>query len=196
MNRILVPGGTGFIGRHLVRALVARGDAVTVLSRRRDRSRGESGVNFEVWDPHHRGDWFSLMQEHQAVAHLVGEQAVGRRYTTAVMHRIVESRVESTRLLVQALAAAEPRPKVLVCASAIGYYGPRPADEALDERAAPGSDFLAELTQKWEAAANEALKFGVRVVNARFGIILGAGGGALPEMARPFRMFLGGPIGS
>lgn len=198
MKRVLVSGGTGFIGRHLVRALVARGDVVTVLSRDATAAAGrfEAGVRAAEWSPGERGAWFDEVARADAVVHLAGEQAVGGRLTSDKKRAIESSRLESTARIVEAIAEAESRPAVFVCASAVGIYGPRDPDELLDETSAAGRGFLAELTVQWEAAARAAQSSGVRVVNLRFGIVLGRDGGALPEMARPFRMFAGGPIGS
>ena len=193
MQKIMISGGTGFIGRAVVAALAARGDAVTVLTRdpARARSALPSGIHFEAWATNGAG--VSSISGTDAVIHLAGEQAVGKRWTEHVKREILESRVRSTETLVRAMEAAEHRPSVFVCASAVGYYGAR-GDESLDESALPGSDFLARVTTEWEAAASRAEAFGVRVVRARLGIVLGRGGGALVEMIRPFKLFVGGPI--
>ncbi|HVX65740.1 MAG TPA: TIGR01777 family oxidoreductase [Bryobacteraceae bacterium] len=129
-----------------------------------------------------------------AVVHLAGEP-IAQRWTAAAKQRIRESRVEATRALVAQLAKLERTPRVLVAASAIGIYGSR-GDEVLTEASAPGSDFLAELCVAWEQAAREAAAFGVRVVSVRFGIVLGREGGALARMLLPFRLGVGGRLGS
>jgi uncharacterized protein (TIGR01777 family) len=193
VNRLLVSGGTGFIGRHLVRALVARGAEVTVLSR--SASSESEGVRTALWVPGERGAWFEEVERAGAVVHLAGEQAAGVRLTPAKKREIEQSRLATTERIVEAIAEAKTPPAVLVCASAVGFYGPRDAEELLDETSEPGTGFLAELTVKWEAAAHKASASGVRVVSARLGIVLGKDGGALPQMARPFRMFAGGPLG-
>lgn len=192
--RILITGGTGFVGSHLVERALGRGDRVTVLSRsaRRDDSR----LRTVQWDPEREGAWMEAVAGHDVVVHLAGEQAVGMRYTPEVKRRILDSRVVSTNLLVQALGRAEPRPRVFVCASGAGFYGARLDAAPLDETAAPGSDFLAEVTVAWEGAAARARDHGVRVVSCRLGIVLGPDGGALSRMALPFRLFVGGPIAS
>ncbi|MBI3203205.1 MAG: TIGR01777 family protein [Myxococcales bacterium] len=186
---VLVTGGTGFIGSALVRALSASGAAVTVLVRSPTTIFGE-GVRVVPW-----GELSSAASGKDAVVNLAGEQAVGVRWTASAKQRITSSRVETTRELVAAMAAARPRPAVLVSASAVGYYGACPGDQPVDESSPPGSDFLAEVCQAWEAAAAAAGELGVRVVLARLGVVFDRGGGALEEMAKPFRMFAGGPIG-
>lgn len=169
---------------------------MTVLSRDAEKAgrRLGSGVRSVAWSPTEAGAWYAELDGQDAVVHLAGEQAVGARLDEDKKREIERSRIESTRRVVEAMDRAERRPRVLVCGSAVGYYGPRDPAEALDESAGPGHGFLAELTVAWEAAARGAEAGGARVVRARFGIVLGRDGGALPEMVRPFRMFVGGPI--
>ena len=194
MKNVLVTGATGFIGRRLVAALGARGDRVTVLTR---QARGaDEGVRMVTWDPSSAGDWYGAVDGQTAVVHLAGERAVGVRWTERAKQRILASRTESTRQLVAAIAAASRRPEVLVSASAIGYYGARAPTQILDESAAAGADFLAQVCVAWEAEASRVAEHGVRVVLARLGIVFGRGEGALEEMAKPFRLFSGGPIGN
>ncbi len=131
-----------------------------------------------------------------AVIHLAGEPAVGRRLTAKRKEAILTSRVESTALLVRAMARAEAPPRALLCGSGVGYYGARDGSERLTEASNGGDDFLAEVCARWEAAAEEASSLGVRVVRARLGIVLGRGGGALDAMALPIRLFAGGRLGS
>jgi uncharacterized protein (TIGR01777 family) len=190
MKRILMTGATGFIGSHLVRALSARGDDVRVLSRR-----PRAGSRDIQYTPTERGDWYREVSGTDVVIHLAGEPVIGGRWTAAMRKKILSSRVEGTRRLVEAMAEAKPRPSVFVCASAVGYYGPRTGDDPADESAPPGSDFLAEVCVEWERAALEAESLGIRVVRARIGIVFGADGGALAAMLTPFKMFVGGPIG-
>jgi len=194
--RVLVTGGTGFIGRALLRALVARGDRVTAFTRRAPAPAGSGaeGVVWETWDPGREGEWQRTVSGQDAVVHLAGEMAVGRRYTPRVRAAILESRVGSTKRLVHAMAAE--RPRVFVCASGVGYYGTRTGDAPLDESAPPGDDFLARVCVEWEAAAREAEALGVRVVRTRFGLVLGRDGGALSRLVPLFNAFVGGPIGS
>jgi uncharacterized protein (TIGR01777 family) len=198
--RVLVTGGTGFVGRRLVRALVDRGDAVTVLSRDPDAAarRLPSEARAVAYTPTEDGPWFDEVARADAVVHLAGEPIGGVRWTAARKRAFESSRIDSAAAIVRAMAKAPEasRPKVLVGASAVGFYGSRPASEELDETSPPGSDYLASLCVRWEAAEAKAAEFGVRVVHARLGIVLGEGGGALAEMTRAFRMGAGGPIGS
>jgi uncharacterized protein (TIGR01777 family) len=189
---LLVTGATGFIGSALTRAAQRQGMSVTALVRSPASARRlADGLRVAAWS-----DVSAAVRGQSAVVHLAGEQAVGVRWTPAAKARILASRVETTERLVAALSEASPRPRVLVSASAVGIYGDRPGTELLDESARPGAGFLAEVCERWEASALTAADLGVRVVLARFGIVLGPGGGALEEMARPFRLFAGGPIGS
>jgi hypothetical protein len=201
VKRVLISGGTGFIGRHVVQALLARGDEVTVFSRRPEQVTAELGsdVRTVAWAPGARGEgkraaWFASVSGQDAVVHLAGEQAVGKRYTQQLKQRIYDSRIESTLQLVEAIAEAQPRPSVLLCASGVGYYGGHLSNTAFDEASAAGEDFLATVTRDWEGAAARAKDYGVRVVSTRFGIVFGRDGGALEQMARPFKLFAGGPI--
>ena len=198
MKRIVIAGGTGFIGRHLVRALAERGDQVSVLSRSAEtveRALGEA-ARAVVYNPLERGDWYEALNGADAVVNLAGEQVVGRRHTKETKRKVRESRVETTHRLVEAIAEAKSRPALLISASGVDYYGAHEKSEAIDETSAPGDQALAKLCVEWEQAARRAEAYGVRVVCARFGIVLAAGGGALEHMVRPFRLFAGGPIGS
>jgi uncharacterized protein (TIGR01777 family) len=193
MKRIVVSGGTGYIGRALVEHLVSRGDSVTVLTR---GASGTGNPSRAHWDPYQLGDWAKALDGADAVVHLAGERAVGVRFTEANKRRIRDSRVITTGNVVKAIAAASVKPRVLVSVSGIGYYGDRPAPERIDESCGPGDDFLARLCIDWEGAAQKAREVGVRVVNPRMGIVFGPGGGALQTMALPFKLFAGGKIGS
>lgn len=193
MQRIVVSGGTGYIGRALVRRLVERGDSVSVLTRGAETTGNPRQVH---WDPYQLGGWAKALDGVDAVVHLAGERAVGVRYTAAAKRRIHASRVVSTQNVALALAQAESKPRVLVSASAVGYYGNRPASVRLEESAPPGDDFLARLCVAWEAAAEPARALGVRVVNPRIGVVLGPGDGPLRIMSLPFKLFVGGKLGS
>ena len=199
-KRIVIAGGSGFVGRRLVRRLVARKDLVTVLSRDPVGSRSglPEGVRVAGYTPNTEGPWFEELAQTDAVVNLSGEPVVGVRWTEAKKKRFEESRVGVNETLVKAVARvrADHRPQVIVGCSGVGYYGARGADESLDEQSSPGRDYLAMLSQRWEASLLPAKELGVRVVHMRLGIVLGKGGGALATMARPFRMHVGGPIGS
>lgn len=193
MKRIVVSGGTGYVGSALVKHLIARGDSVTILTRGAGRAGNPSRVQ---WDPYQVGDWARALDGADAVVHLAGERAVGVRYTDAVKRTLYDSRVVSTKNVVEALRRAAVKPGVLVSASAVGYYGSRPASDRVDEGAAAGTDFLARLCVDWEAAADGARELGVRVVHPRLGVVLGPGDGPLKVMSLPFKLFVGGKLGS
>jgi uncharacterized protein (TIGR01777 family) len=188
--KVFVTGATGLIGRSLCAALLRRGDEVTALSRRPGGAL-PPGVAVLRGDPAVAGPWLKALSRSDAVVHLAGEPVAGGRWTTERKARLAASRLDSTRLVAQAIAAGGP--SVLVQASAVGFYGDR-GDEPLDEGAAPGRGFLADLSVRWEAAAAPAATR-ARVVLVRTGIVLARDGGALPLLARPFRLFAGGRIG-
>lgn len=187
--RIGITGASGLVGTALRRSLEADGHRVAPFVRR-PPAEGEI-----FWDPA-RGDLdASELEGLDAVVHLAGESVAGGRWTEERKRRIRDSRVHGTDLLARALAACARRPRVLVSASAVGFYGDR-GDEVLDEEAGPGEGFLAEVCQAWEAAAEPARQAGVRVAHPRIGVVLAAEGGALAKMKGPFRLGLGGVIGT
>jgi uncharacterized protein (TIGR01777 family) len=199
-KRIVIAGGSGFVGRRLVRHLISRKDLVTVLSRNPVAS-GEvlpEGVRVAGYTPNEEGPWFDEFARTDAVVSLTGEPVVGVRWTDAKKKEFEASRVGTSATLVRAIERIPEshRPKVLVGASAVGFYGARGPQEEIDETSSAGRDYLALLSERWEKATEAATLLGVRVVHARFGIVFGRGGGALQKMARPFRMHVGGPIGS
>ena len=184
--RVLVAGGTGLVGAPLCRALGGAGHAVTVVSRDPTRVNG-TAIGWDALP--------GAVREADALVNLAGEPIAARRWSTAQKQRIHGSRVDATRKLVGAVAAADRRPAVLVNASAIGWYGSR-GDEALDETAPPGTGFLAGVCEAWEREALAAEALGLRVVRLRIGVVLASEGGALARMLPVFRAFLGGPLGS
>jgi len=191
--RVGIVGATGFVGRRLAGALLARGDAVTAFSRTPARARA---VLPAVSD--HRGlEQLTAGGCHglDALINLAGEPVMGQRWDATFKARVRDSRVATTRAAVEALAAeGEAGPRVLVNASAVGYYGDR-GDTMLTESAAAGGDFLAGVCVDWEAEAQKAAEKGAREVRLRIGVVLGEAGGALEKMLLPFRMGLGGPMG-
>lgn len=188
---VLITGATGLVGPRLVTLLLERGDAVTVLSRNPDAARRRLGdVTALAWDPPSLPD--GAMEGIDAVVHLAGESVPGR-WTTAKKARIHDSRELGTRAIAQAIAAADPRPAVLVSASAIGWYGDR-GDDVLVEDSGPGHDFLASVCQAWEAEAAAVEEAGVRRVSLRIGLVLDPAGGALGEMLPTARLGLSGPL--
>jgi uncharacterized protein (TIGR01777 family) len=188
----LITGATGFIGSKLVRHLVANGDSVHYLARKRS-DRFDSQVSFHCWDIQDEAPLNSVPRL-DAIIHLTGEP-VAQRWTEEAKKRIYSSRIDGTRNLVSALAKLRHRPEVLVTASAVGYYGNR-GDEILTEQSQPGANFLAKVCVDWEAEAIKARAFGMRVVPVRFGTVLGPDSGAFPLMARPARFGLGATFGS
>lgn len=195
--RVIVTGGTGFVGRALCQELRAAGHQPVVLTRNRARAQERlgSGVEIQDWDPSRPSDLRDVLEGADAIVNLAGAPIDGQRWTAAYKAAIRESRVQATRALVEAMRQSAQRPRVLVNASATGYYGPR-GDELVDEQTPPGADFLAQVCQAWEQEARAAEALGVRVALVRTGVVLGRGGGALARMLLPYRLFVGGPIGS
>jgi uncharacterized protein len=191
---VTVTGATGLIGTRLVAALARRGDEVTVLSRHPGRAREQlgSGILAQAWDPLGAPAPTEALAGRDAVVHLAGEP-VAQRWSAAAKERIRTSRETGTANLVAGLRAADPRPGTLVSASGVGYYGPR-GDEEIDESAAPGDDFLAQVCAAWERAALAAGELGMRVAVVRTGVVLDPAGGALAKMLPPFRAGIGGPV--
>lgn len=193
-----VTGATGLIGPALVAALRDRGAQVTVLSRDPARAEarlgaaGPAGVEAVRWDLMNEPAPARALAGRDAVVHLAGEN-VAQRWTSKAKQAIRESRVAGTRHLVAGLRGAEPRPRTLVSASAIGYYGHR-GEEPLDEDARAGEDFLARVCADWEYEAARASELGLRVVQVRSGVVLDRDGGALGKMLPPFRLGIGGPV--
>jgi uncharacterized protein (TIGR01777 family) len=191
---VLLTGGTGLVGGALLRRLSSRGVTVRGLVRRAGSLPDLPHVEELPWDGTNPPE--GALEGCEAVVHLSGEPVFGGLPTAARMQRLRSSRIDSTRALVRAMAALpeSKRPRTFVCASAVGYYGDR-GDEPLEESAEPGAGGLADLCVDWEAAAAEAKSLGVRVCSLRIGIVLSRHGGALPTMARPFRLGLGGALG-
>lgn len=187
---IVVSGSTGLIGTALVKALQDRGDDVVPLIRR-PVSPGEHAI---AWDPARGTIDRASLEGADAVIHLAGENVFGR-WTEAKKQRIRDSRVVGTRLVSNTLGALRRPPATLLAASAVGYYGDR-GDELLSEESTPGDDFLAQVARDWEAATASSTRAGIRVVNFRSGVVLTPRGGALAMMLPPFRLGLGGHIGS
>ena len=188
--KVLVSGSTGLVGSALVGRLLARGDIPHCLVRGK-----AAGAGVPVpWKPENGVLDAGAIEGVDAVVHLAGESVAGGRWTPARKALIRDSRVRGTELLSRTLASLTTPPRVLVSASAIGYYGNR-GDEVLDEGSASASDFLADVCKVWEAATSTAEDVGIRVVRLRIGVVLSANGGALQRMLTPFKWGLGGVVG-
>lgn len=186
---ILVTGASGLVGSALVSRLTANSRRVVPL-----RRGAGGGASEATWNPERHQVHFPASVPFDAVVHLAGE-SIAQRWTTDAKARIRASRVDATRLLCEKLAELPSPPRVLVCASATGFYGDR-GEEVLDEQSGPGGGFLAEVCRAWENAASPARERGIRVVHLRLGIVLAARGGALAKMLPAFRLGLGGRLGS
>ena len=199
--RVVITGGTGLIGRALAADLAADDHQVVVLSRTPERATGlPAGVRAEGWDARTAEGWGALADGAEAIINLAGESIAGAglvpsRWTAERKRRIRESRLNAGRAVVQAVESASSKPRVVVQASGVGYYGPR-GDEELTEEASPGQDFLGRTAVEWEASTAPVESLGVRRAIIRSGAVLSTKGGAFPFMLLPFRLFVGGPLGS
>ncbi len=188
--QIVVAGGTGFVGRPLVDLFARNGDRVTVLTRT------ARAPNHVAWAPDgSTGAWARALDAADVVVNLAGEPIAARRWTPAQRERLVTSRLLATRSLVAAMRARPRPPALFLSSSATGYYGPH-GDEAVTEATPAGTDFLGQLCARWEAAAHAAESPATRVALLRTGIVLERDGGALAKMLPPFRLGVGGPMGS
>lgn len=193
--KVFITGGTGFIGHHLTRELTRQGFSVTLLTRSVKPGRFlPQGAVYLEGDPTRPGPWQKEASEHDLFINLAGA-SIFHRWTNGYKKQMRESRLSTTRHLVQALSGEKGKDKTLLSASAVGYYGFR-GDEEIDEYGTPGSDFLAQLAGDWEAEAEKAASWGVRVIRCRFGIVLGEKGGALDPLVSLFRKGLGSVLGN
>lgn len=193
---ILITAGTGTIGRRLVQHLIQHGHLVTVVSRQPFKPASlPAKINFAQWDGKTATGWGHLVEEVDAIVNLAGAGLGDSRWTEERKKEIIDSRVNPGQAIVEAIDAATKKPQVLIQASAVGYYGPD-QDDPLTESSSAGDDFLAEVCKAWEASSEPVESMGVRRVVIRSGVVLDIGGGALPRMLLPFRLFGGGPIGS
>lgn len=197
--KLVVAGGTGFIGSALCRTLAGQGHSLVLLTRSPAPAEILTGSTAVLWQPGSSGSWERALEDAlsgaDGVINLAGEPIAGKRWTGEQKRRLRSSRVVTTRALVTAIGKIAAKPNFLLNASAVGYYGPR-GDETVTEETAAGDDFLAGLCKDWEAEAKSAEDHGVRVVRLRTGIVLGKDGGALAKMVPPFKLFIGGPLGS
>lgn len=189
--KILISGSSGLIGSHLVQSFKGRGHEVIRLV----RSEGQLSDDTLLWDPEHHELRLENFENFDVVINLAGENISTGRWTSEKKQKIRDSRVMGTHMLAELLAKLENPPKLLINASAIGFYGDR-SDEVMTELSKAGEGFLSDVCHKWEEAAEPAKKAGIRVVKLRIGVVLSASGGALERMLLPFKMGLAGVIGS
>lgn len=192
---IVVAGGTGFIGSSVVRLLSLQGHDVVVLTRNPEKDTLTPDVQLVRWDGATQGDWVAQVRGADAVINLSGESIGAGRWTSSRKDRLLGSRVNSARALLEALRTGQKRPSVFINSSAVGYYGPVEEGEVTEDHAG-GEGFLADLCLRWEQEAMAVGELGIRVVILRTGVVIGEGGGALDRMLLPFRLFAGGPIGT
>jgi uncharacterized protein len=194
--KIVIAGGTGFLGRPLARALAADGREVVILTRRPSAPPATPEARFVTWRPEGKGGaWAAEIDGAGAVVNLAGESIAARRWSSTQKQRILDSRVQATRSLAEAVRSAARPPLAFVSGSAVGYYGPL-GDEIVTEATPAGSDFLAGVCAKWESEAAQAAGTATRVACMRTGLVIERDGGALPRMLLPFRLGAGGPLGS
>jgi uncharacterized protein len=193
--KIVIFGGSGFLGKHLIPRLLASGHSITLITRRPSAVTKDPfpSIDVEEWSTPER--LAIVLDGIDAIVNLAGESIGAKRWTAARKNKILTSRVETTRAIVQTIERMSKKPSVLLSASAVGYYGNVENDE-VTETHPPGNDFLANVCVRWEEGARKADRFGVRVVLPRTGIVLARDGGALQRMLLPFRLFVGGPIGT
>jgi len=192
MKRIILAGGSGFVGQALAPALLANGCHVVVLGR--DTAHREEAVEYLQWDGRTLGDWASAIDGAEAIVNFTGKN-MNCRHTAENRREIIRSRVDSVRVLGEAIARCATPPKVFVQASGIGYYGDT-ANHVADENAPRGTDFSAEVCRQWEGAFETLDLCATRKVVLRLGVVLGRAGGALPMLEKLTRLFLGGAVGS
>jgi hypothetical protein len=191
--KVIVTGSTGLVGRALVRSLLSDGQEVTRLVRGGAQEFRAPGTKAVQWEPEKGLVNAAELEGHDAAVHLAGDPIAEGRWDDEKKRRIRESRVKGTRLLAETLAGLSEKPRVLVSASATGFYGDR-GEEVLHEESASGEDFLSEVCREWEKATLAASQAGIRVVHLRIGFVLSAEGGGLPKMLTPFKLGVGGPV--
>jgi uncharacterized protein (TIGR01777 family) len=194
--RVILTGGSGLIGRALTTSLAGGGHEVVVLSRRPERVAGlPENARAMSWDGRSASGWGPLANGADAIINLAGENIGTGRWTDERRRRILESRLNAGHAVVEAVEQAHERPCVVVQSSAVGYYGAL-GDEPVSEEAPPGSDFLARVAVAWETSTARLEEWGVRRAVIRTGVVLSNNGGALPRMMLPFKLFVGGRLGS
>lgn len=193
--KIVIAGGTGFIGQHVSRFFIHSGHSVILLSRHTGDRKPLVNIHarFIQWDGCTQGAWAQECEGADVVINLSGASIADQRWTPSRKRELIDSRVVSTRTLGHAIAGWKSKPHTYLSASGVGYYGDR-GSKIVDETSPRGDGFLADLCLEWENAAQQIERSGVRVLEVRFGMVLGLDGGALPKMMLPFQWFLGGPV--
>ena len=196
-KKIVVTGATGLIGKKICELLINRGDEIIVFSRSPQKAKSiiQGAKEYVKWDLNNPEEWKHKLNGIDSVIHLAGESVMGGRWTDKYKKRILESRTLTTQKLIEALSNAEQKPESFICASAVGYYAYSETEE-FTEDSKPGKHFLAEVTKKWEEETEKIDALGVRRCNIRTGIVLDKNEGALAKMLLPFKLFIGGPLGS
>lgn len=194
---IFITGGTGFIGKHLIKALLMDGHSVKVLTRNEEKAEKVFGSQVKVvgGNPARREKWTEALEGCDAIINLCGEPILAKKWTEQRKRILLNSRILPTRIIIESIEKLENKPEVLINGSAIGYYSGR-GDKKITEDESAGNDFGASLCKEWEDEARRAEGYGVRVVAIRTGFVLGHGEGGLTNMLTPFKFFAGGPIGS
>ena len=195
MKKIIITGATGSIGRRLVQELTARGDNVIVFTRNPETAKKKivNASKYVKWEYERLTDWMHESNDVDLVVHLASANLSSKRWNEKFKKEAYDSRIISTRNLVEAIKQVEHKPKSLICSSAVGYYGER-FDEILDEESSPGNDFLADLCKDWENEASKVEQYGVRRVSLRTSPALSKDEGALKKMLWPYKLFIGGPL--
>ncbi len=197
MDRVIVTGATGFIGKALCLRLESEGYKVVALSRNPEKGQRLFGPKFSVakWDDANASEWMQYADGAYAIVNLAGENIGSGRWTRRRKQAILQSRLDAGKAVVEAVESASVKPRVVVQASAVGFYGSR-GNDSIDESFSPGEGFLTAVAEEWEESTHAVESFGVRRIIIRSGVVLGAEGGALLRLLKPFRLFAGGPLGS
>ncbi len=193
--RIAITGATGMIGSKLTAYLLANGHQITVITRRNTLRTESPGIAVIVWDPSLEYIEIEKLEGFDVIIHLAGNN-IGEYWTEEYKKSILKSRVESTKLLCKSLSKVISKPKIVICASAVGFYGNHPSTDLVDENSPSGTGFLANVCRQWEEVSFPLRKEGIRTVHMRLGVILSKSGGALAKMLTPFQLGLGGRLGN
>jgi uncharacterized protein len=197
MKKIIITGATGSIGRNLVQELSARGDEVIVFTRNPEKAKKKiaNAGKYVKWEYENTAAWMHEMRGADIVVHLAGANLGAKRWNEDYKKLAYDSRIVSTRNLVEAIKRTEQKPKAFICSSAVGIYGNR-FDEVLNENSTSGNDFMANICKDWEKEAEKVEQYGLRRVSIRTGLVMQKDEGVLKKMILPFRLFIGGPLGS